>query len=225
MIDQEFILLILNCKKYHKKAKFQKMTWLKQIPSYVKFYHVIGDDTIDKEFKFDDDLQILWVKTGDDYNSLPKKVITAYNAVYETFDFKYIFKTDDDQILVKPQFFDIVCSLINKTIPKLHYGGYIVDVPKPYLSQYYKIHPELPQHLPILQGKYCSGRFYFLSKSAISNLISKRENIIKEFLEDYAIGYNLDFYFKSNMLSLATNNFFTDIERSDFPKLVEQGKI
>jgi len=225
MIEQEFILLIMNCKKYYKKAKFQKMTWLKQVPSYLKFYHVIGDDTLETEFSFDDEPQILWVKTGDDYNSLPNKVITAYNAVYQTYDFKYIFKTDDDQILVKPQFFDIVCGLINKTLPKLHYGGYIVDVPKAYLSQYHKIHPELPSHLPILQGKYCSGRFYFLSKSAISNLISKRENIIKEFLEDYAIGYNLDFYFKSNMLSLATNNFFTDIERSDFPKLVEQGKI
>ena len=90
MIDQECILLILNCKKYQKKAMFQKMTWLKQIPSYLKFYHVIGDETLDKEFAFDNDLQILWVKTGDDYNSLPNKVITAYNAVYETFDFKYL---------------------------------------------------------------------------------------------------------------------------------------
>jgi hypothetical protein len=225
MIEQEFILLIMNCKKYQKKAKFQKMTWLKQIPSYLKFYHVIGDETLDKEFTFDDESQILWVKTGDDYNSLPNKVITAYNAIYETFDFKYLFKTDDDQILVKPQFFDIVRGLIQKTLPKLHYGGYIVDVPKPYLSQYYKIHPELPPHLPILQGKYCSGRFYFLSKSATTNLISKKEQIEKEFLEDYAIGYNLDAYFKSNMLSLATNNFFTDIELSDFPKLLEKGKI
>ena len=225
MIEQEFILLIMNCKKYYKKAKFQKMTWLKQIPPYLKYYHVIGDETLEKEFTFDDESQILWVKTGDDYNSLPKKVIAAYNAVYETFDFKYLFKTDDDQILVKPQFFDIIVSIINKTLPKLHYGGYIVDVPKPYLSQYNKIHPELPKHLPILQGKYCSGRFYFLSKSAITNLICKRERIEKEFLEDYAIGYNLDAYFKSNMLSLATNNFFTDIELSDFPKLLEKGRI
>lgn len=225
MIEQEFILLIMNCKKYYKKAKFQKMTWLKNIPSYLKFYHVIGDDSLDKEFTFDEESQILWVKTGDDYNSLPNKVITAYNAIYQTFNFKYIFKTDDDQILVKSQFFDIVCGLINKTLPKLHYGGYIVDVPKPYLSQYHKIHPELPVHLPILQGKYCSGRFYFLSKSAVSGLLSKRENISKEFLEDYAIGYNLDSYFKTNMLNLLTNNFFTDIELSDFPKLLESGKI
>ncbi len=36
MIDQEFIMLIMNCKKYVKKALFQKRTWLKTIPSYLK---------------------------------------------------------------------------------------------------------------------------------------------------------------------------------------------
>jgi hypothetical protein len=91
MIEQDFIMLIMNCKKYVKKAKFQKMTWLKALPSYLKYYHVIGDETLDTEFVFDDENRVLWVKVADDYNSLPNKVITAYNAVYETFNFKYIF--------------------------------------------------------------------------------------------------------------------------------------
>jgi len=225
MIEQDFIMLIMNCKKYVKKAKFQKMTWIKSLPSYLKYYHVIGDETLDTVFAFDDENRILWLKVADDYNSLPNKVITAYNAVYETFNFKYIFKTDDDQILVKPQFFDIITKIIKTQMPAPHYGGYIVDVKQPYLSQYHRIHPELPKELPLYVTRYCSGRFYFLSKSAISNLINKREKIVKEFLEDYAIGFNLDLLFKTNMLSLATNIFFTDIELSDFPKLLEQGKI
>ena len=225
MIEQDFIMLIMNCKKYIKKALFQKKTWLRSIPSYLKYYHVIGDETLETQYKFDNDNNILWVKVADDYNSLPIKVITAYEAVYDTFNFKYLFKTDDDQILVKPQFFDTIKNLITNMIPPPHYGGYIVDVKQPYLSQYSRIHPELPSQLPLYATKYCSGRFYFLSKSAISNLINKRENIIKEYLEDYAIGFNLDNRFKTNMLSLATNNFFTDIELSDFPKLLEQGKI
>jgi hypothetical protein len=112
-----------------------------------------------------------------------------------------------------------------ETYPRPHYGGYIVDVAKPYLSQYHKIHPELPQHLPILQTKYCSGRFYFLSKIAISNLVNKSELIGKEYLEDYAVGYYLDAFFKTNILSIATNKFFTDIELSDFPRLVQENKI
>ena len=225
MLNQEFILLIMNCKKYTKKAQFQKMTWLKSIPPYLKYYHVIGDENLDSEYKFDDETNTLWVNTPDDYNSLPKKVITSYNAVYSTFQFKYIFKTDDDQILVKPKFFDTLYNLLNSIKPSPHYGGYIVDVKQPYLSQYNKIHPELPSNLPLYVTKYCSGRFYFLSKSALSNLINKRENIIKEYLEDYAIGFNLDSQFKINMLNLTTNNFFTDIELSDFPKLFKEGKI
>jgi hypothetical protein len=226
MIEQEFIMLIMNCKKYQKKAKFQKMTWLPQIPSYLRYYHVIGDpDLHDAKYKFDNENSILWVKVADDYNSLPKKVIAAYEAIYETFDFKYVFKTDDDQILVNPKFFDIVTGLISSKKPKTHYGGYIVNVAKPYLSEYHRIHPELPKQLPLYVTRYCSGRFYFLSKSAITHLLSKRERIEREFLEDYAIGFNLDQIYKTDMIPLATNKFFTDIELSDFPQLLKEGKI
>ena len=225
MIGLEFIMLIMNCKKYMKKALFQKRTWLPLIPDYIKYYHVIGDEGLDSDFQFDDENKILWVKTPDDYNSLPKKVIASYKAVSETFEFKYLFKTDDDQILVNNKFFDIIKMLITSKKPKTHYGGYIVDVPKPYLSQYHRLHPELPKHLPILQTSYCSGRFYFLSNEAIVNLLSKREAIEKEYLEDYAIGLNLDLYYKKDMLSIATNQQFTDIELSDFQKWVSEGKI
>ena len=224
MIEQEYIMLIMNCKKYLKKAKFQKMTWLPKIPSYLQYYHVIGEPDLDTRYKFDNENNILWIKVEDDYNSLPKKVIRAYEAVYETFDFKYLYKTDDDQRLVNEKFLDVVRGITSNS-KKIHYGGYIVDVKQNYLSQYHKIHPELPEYLPILQTKYCSGRFYFLSKQALANVISKKNLIEKEYLEDYAIGFNLDQYYKLNMTNLATNKFFTDIELSDYPKLLEEGKI
>jgi hypothetical protein len=44
-------------------------------------------------------------------------------------------------------------------------------------------------------------------------------------LEDYAIGFNLNPQFKEGMLSIPTNKFFTDIEFSDFPKLLAENKI
>jgi hypothetical protein len=84
------------------------------------------------------------------------------------------------------------------------------------MSQYYRLHPELPKELPIYATKYCSGRFYFLSYESVEDLITKREQIQKEFLEDYAIGFYLNASFKINMMALATNLFFTDIELSDF---------
>ena len=225
MMEQDFILLIMNCKKYQKKAIFQKITWLPRIPSYLIYYHVIGDETLDTDFKFDNESRILWLKVADDYNSLPKKVMAAYKAISDTFQFKYIFKTDDDQILVNDKFFDTINKILTTTKPLIHYGGYIVDVPKPYLSQYYKIHSELPTYLPILQTKYCSGRFYFLSSEAIQDLISKRERIEQEFLEDYAIGFNLHPKYKQDILLIATNKYFTDIELSDFPRLMQENKI
>jgi hypothetical protein len=208
----------MNCKKYVKKADYQKKTWLLQIPSYLKYYHVIGDESLENDFKFDDKQNILWVKVDDGYNSLPNKVISAYIAVYENFNFKYLFKTDDDQILVKPEFFDILKNILSSYPDPPHYGGFIVDVKQPYLSQYNRIHPELPSQIPLYVTKYCSGRFYFLSRSAISNLIRKKEVIVKEYLEDYAIGFNLDERFKTNMMSLATGTFFVDIESIELVK-------
>jgi len=225
MEQQEFILLIMNCKKYVKKALFQKKTWLPLIPTYLKYYHVIGDEKLKEDYAFDNDNRILWVKTADDYVSLPKKVYAAYKAIYETFHFNYLFKTDDDQILVNNKFFDVITSLIKIKEPAPHYGGYIVDVKSPYYSQYSKLHPELPDKLPILQTKYCSGRFYFLSKSAIINILGKKQKIINEYLEDYAIGFHLDPVFKINMLHIATNTYFTDIELSDYPKWIERNII
>jgi hypothetical protein len=212
MIEQEFILLIMNCKKYIKKALHQKKTWLQEIPSYLRFYHVIGDETMNENYKIDNENNVLYVKVEDDYNSLPKKVIRAYEAIFNTFDFKYIFKTDDDQILIKPQFFDTISNLIQKMSPLPHYGGYIIDVKQPYLSQYYRIHPELPKKLPVYKTKYCSGRFYFLSNEAVINLINKFQLIEKEYLEDYAIGFNLSDKLKINMLNISTDKFFKDME-------------
>ena len=224
MIQQEYILLIMNCKKYIKKTKFQKMSWLQKIPDYIQYYHVIGEPELETRYKFDNENRILWIKVDDDYNSLPKKVIRAYEAIYETFDFKYIFKTDDDQILVNMQFFEIIKNITNNR-PKIHYGGFIVDVKKDHISDYYKIHPELPSDLLVKKTQYCSGRFYFLSKQASDFLISRKEIIEKEYFEDYAIGINLAPYFKQNMVNILTNKFFTDIELSDYPTLIEQGKL
>jgi hypothetical protein len=216
MMEQEFLMLIMNCKKYISKALYQKQTWLPLIPSYLIYYHVIGDENLETEYKFDLENNILWVNTKDDYNSLPQKVITAFKAIKETYNFKYLFKTDDDQILVKTSFFTIITKLISNKIPKTHYGGYIVDVKTPYLSKYNLIHPELPNNLIIHKTKYCSGRFYFLSNEAVSDLVSKRENFKKEFLEDYTVGFYLNSSFKENMMHIGTNNFFTDIEKSDY---------
>jgi hypothetical protein len=205
----EFILLIFNCQKYRYKALKQKDTWLSTFTS-MPFFHVIGNPLLTSNYLFVNEQNILYVKVDDDYNSLPKKVIAAYEAIQNEFIFNYIFKTDDDQNLIQPQFIDIIKNLLIKRLPKIHYGGEIINVDKPYLSQYSNIHPELPKNLPILQTQYCSGRFYILSDLAVHQLLSKKNKICKEYLEDYAIGYYLDPILKKNIFNIQTNKYFVD---------------
>ena len=213
--DKKIILLIMNCYKYLHKAYKQNETWIPQIPEQITYYHVLGNPNLEKDFQFDEKERTLIVKTADDYNSLPKKVIAAYEAVFKTYEFEYLLKTDDDQNLVLPKFFNTLLGLLKQKekrekTKKIHYGGHVVDVPKPYLSKYHTIHPELPEYLPVYSTKYCNGRFYFLSYEAVGYLMKQREKIEKEYLEDYAIGYHLHNYFKENMLNLQTNKYFVD---------------
>jgi hypothetical protein len=209
------MLLIMNCIKYKHKAAKQRDTWLKglQIP----YYHVLGNIDLETNYQFDDQERILWVKTPDDYNSLPKKVLSAYAAVQQSFPTtQYVLKTDDDQMLQSNNpnnFFHNVNKMLERRMQtaKIHYAGNIVDVPKAYLSQYYRIHPELPKELPVYVTKYCSGRFYILSREAIAYLILRRELIFQEYLEDYAIGMHLHDRYKNPMVHLDTDIFFKDM--------------
>jgi hypothetical protein len=214
MIDQEYILLIFNCLKYRFKALKQKETWILDLPKNILYFHVIGVPQLTNKYLFSPSENILYLKVGDDYNSLPKKVIKAYSAIYETYKFKYIFKTDDDQMVSNIRFFDIVMTALNKKYDdqsnRIHYGGHVVDVKQSYQSQYYRTHPELPRDLIVKATQYCSGRFYFLSNNSIEALIQKKNKISEEFLEDYAIGYNLPAQFKTNIMSLDTNKYFID---------------
>jgi len=207
----EFILLIFNCKKYRYKALKQKETWLNNF-NIMPFFHVIGDPELTNDYFIDEKEHILYVKVEDDYISLPKKVISAYEAIQKEYIFNYIFKTDDDQNLIRQQFISIIKNILIKSAPKIHYAGEIIDVNKPYLSQYSNIHPELPKYLPVLRTQYCSGRFYVLSDLAIQQLITKKDLICKEYLEDYAIGYYLDSVLKKTIFYIKTNNFFVDFE-------------
>ena len=211
-IKQDYLLLIMNCVKYRKKALIQKSDWLQRIPSYLKYYHVIGNENMDKDFLIDEEERVIWVKAKDDYNSLPSKVISAFSAIQQTHTFKYIFKSDDSVLLQNDKFFDTIIGVITRMVPKVHYGGKIVNVEIPYMSKYYLLHPELPKDMIIQSTKYCTGSLYFLSSEAVTNLLSKRESVCKEYLEDYAVGLNLHPFFKKIMLPISSDKYFKELE-------------
>ncbi len=218
MINQDYILLIFNCVKYRYKALKQQETWLKQLSSLqhnLIYFQVIGDPNLEQEYLINEEHRILWLRVPDDYNSLPKKVINAYEAITNIYNFKYIFKTDDDQMVSPVKFFDTLITVLNSryqdTSKRVHYGGHIVDVKDAYMSQYYKLHPELPTNLIVQKTQYCNGRFYLLSHNVIACLLFKKEEISNEFLEDYAIGFHMPVTgFKDKILRLDTDVYFKD---------------
>ena len=210
MIKSDVVLLIMNCAKYAYKAKYQKDTWLKKMPETIPYFHVLGDPSLQTNYNIDHSNHILWVNTKDDYVSLPHKVIAAYEAIQQTYDFKYIFKTDDDQNLVFDNFFISLTKILQEKTPKPHYGGNIISI-REHISAYWTIHPELPRDLLMKATTYSSGRFYFLSRDAIESLLQKKLDIAKEYFEDYAIGLYLDSGFKENALYIKTDNIFKDI--------------
>ena len=215
MIDQKYILLILNCYKYKYKADKQIETWLKKLDSNIIYFHVIGDvekckvnnDNDNTDYFFDFYNKILYTKTKDDYLSLPHKVITALEAVNHTFNYDYVFKTDDDQELVDDGFFNKMMTTLSTK--NYNYGGRLLNVNDHY-STYYTVHSELPKKLLLRRTSYCSGRFYFLSKAAVVNLVCKKEHIKEHVIEDHAIGYYMDEHLKKNALHFLSDRFFRD---------------
>jgi hypothetical protein len=203
MQKEDFVLLIMNCERYRYKAESQISGWLQHVT--FPYFHVIGKQDLDVPFLFED--KILYVRTPDDYCSLPKKVITAFEAVHQTFDYKYIFKTDDDQRLTDSGFFDRLLPQLDDE--KIHYGGRICEITGECISGYWEYHDELPRDILMRVNKYCNGRFYVLSKIAVTDLVTKKEEIGKEYFEDYAIGYYLSAELKSDIFVI-DNEVFKD---------------
>lgn len=214
----DFVLLILNCEKYRYKAKKQKETWIPKFTSTfpdIPYYHVLGSLHLETDFSFNNEEHTLCVHAGDDYNSLSRKVLHAFQAVVHAFpDVKYILKTDDDQIATDISIFQFLSTSLlrkwNNSTQRIHYGGCLMHVRRPYVCRNYQVHPELPTNLMIKATTYCSGRFYFISKEAVLELEQHYAEIYKEYVEYYAIGYYLPERMKKTALYIDVDHYFQD---------------
>lgn len=208
----DYILIILNCNKYRHKAIRQKEGWLKELTSIpnIRWYHIIGDETNIDEYKFDDSENILYVKCPDDYLSLSKKVIRAIKSIHERFDYKYIFKTDDDRDLSDRSFFQKIIEVCEDYKP--NYGGYIQIIPEHY-SKLWTTHPEFPKDVLLEATSYASGHFYLLSLIAVEYLLKSYDKIYERIVEDHAIGYYLSPKMNNlNVLGIPTEQLFIDYD-------------
>ena len=64
MISQDFILLILNCKKYRYKADLQKKLWVNNLPYFIKHFYIVGDENLNDEYLFIEDTLFVKCKWG-----------------------------------------------------------------------------------------------------------------------------------------------------------------
>lgn len=207
MIKSDYVLMILNCKKYQYKAELQKKGWLNNIELFfdLKYFHVIGDKELckEKEYIFDFENKILYVNSEDDYLHLPKKVITAFKAINDTFNYKYILKTDDDiELAVKGEFSKII-FLLEKNIS--YYGGF-VNSPGKLCGPWFRAtskNADFPKNILLENIDYCSGRFYYLYKNAVIDLLNKSNLIKYKFIEDHSIGLYLNDFFKKNIIHIS----------------------
>lgn len=200
------ILLIVNCKKYAHKREKQLQSWINDIPKDLKYYHVIGDENLEEDYVFDHLEKIIYVKCKDDYLSLPQKVILSYQAVDENFDYKYIYKTDDDQNIQK-EIWELLRSNLNESV---NYGGQYCQYKKDIITtpDYSKEHPELPSSFKIEKSIFCGGRFYLLSNKNVKDLLKKKNFFKDRILEDQSVGYIMDDKYKKNGLYFNIDRYF-----------------
>jgi len=179
-----YCLMILNCQKYAEKRSVQRSTWLPNIR--VRWFHVIGDPSIQTEYEYRESENILYVQCKDTYESLPKKTYLSILAVQKLFpDVEYLLKTDDDMICEIPAFESMLEAIVG-----YDYGGEMFEAPEHASVYHYpNVDPELRKPFTILNTQYCPGRFYFLSRNARRSLLAHKEFFAKQIFEDYTVGY------------------------------------
>lgn len=114
---KDIFVLIISCQKYADKADAIRQTWVHDLKKHgYRYLFLMGNPTL-SEAKIDGDKLI--VPCRDDYESLILKLFLAYEYLYYTEKFDYIYKIDDDCILNVDNF----TKNINQQLPGKQYVG------------------------------------------------------------------------------------------------------
>lgn len=175
-MDCTYILLVTNCIQREHLATEQYNTYLSDVHKYpIRYIRYVGDPCLNDEWVFDEQHNLLTVRSKDDYVNLSHKLRLALKAIHSLFpDIKGVFKTDDDiQINIK-NLYDIL-----ETHSDCDYFGKVIDG-KSYCSNYlqsktyvYEIYPILKKSLiHVVDGSYCAGGGFYISRKAINYIIN-----------------------------------------------------
>jgi len=196
-LKDDYILMILSCKKYEKERRVNQIQQFLKNPNImqgIRYFHLVGDKhkfRKNKKLKYivDKEKNIIYTNTLDDYLSLPHKTISGLTALYETFDFKYVLKTDDDQRLLNSKIFSILDVVLKMKKPD--YFGKLCNMKEQVEKWQPIVHKEdgFPTGYIVGDGKpFGNGRLYGLSHRNIEDLVKNKYDLVKkEYSEDWSI--------------------------------------
>lgn len=201
---KNFILILSHNKSLLRED--QRKYILNNLDDRFIFYYFIGDKSIKNWYKVDEENNIVYLKVGDNYESLSMKVYYAMKFISENYLDKIsgVFKTDDDINL------DInkIMNCISENKSNLYFGKSAIS--KSYDSTYHygkcesDIMNRTPIHLPDVE--YCAGGGYYISKNVLKNILNSKDIYESIIFEDVCTGLSM------NRFGIFPNN--VDIKRN-----------
>jgi hypothetical protein len=188
--NPKYLIGIMTCSKYLHKAEEQYKKYFTNIHDYENIVYVkfIGDPTIEGDYIYQKENNLLILKCKDDYLNLPNKVYCFYKTICALFpDITNVVKMDDDVIVDLPKLYSLIT--LCKDIP---YAGRYVCVGSTlstWLYQKTDVCSEYPELglIPVYMypQEYCAGCIYLLTKTSI-DIIVKYPELFPPFPNNYS---------------------------------------
>lgn len=168
-----YCILLLTHKNNLKQVKCKY--WLKK--SKLPYIILYGDESIEDDYYYNKDENILIVKCPDTYEYLTLKLACAYKAILhmpETSNIKGIFKVDDDIVVNLNELYNYIDSIKNEN----DYIGHVYRISKDNIlcsHHQSKVSNKLLKNLTFKLNALdlCYGPMYFVSKRALQIIVSK----------------------------------------------------
>ncbi len=101
MTECEIFIVVESCASYADRRKACRATWCRHVKAPIKYFFFIGNnDPLGCTSIKEDEPDTVILPCKDDYMSLPKKTFSCFKYALENYDFKYLFKCDDDTFVV-----------------------------------------------------------------------------------------------------------------------------
>ena len=184
-VENSIVFLILASKKEEYIDKYNNLLEYLKTFNYDYFILLSG-----QENKIDNN--IIYVNFEDNWENIPKKVITAFEILYNKCYYSHIYKVDDN-------FMNVNINLSDEIFKKDYYGNYLIrNFKRDYHFGKCKDNElnNLEYENDFIHTYAAGGYGYVISRAALYILINNKQYIMNEIYEDKAIG---DVLFSNNI--------------------------